>query len=126
MCFSHQQFSLILIEEMWWIKWGKDPFLVTTISHLTWTNEPSGLAHLSFRSSLGINRELLHRGHPLSTYAKFSEKLTFLIPWHAYVRVRIRELEMLVFQKILRTYLMDDPISFREKVGTVLKFYFNQ
>ena len=38
-------------------------------------------------------------GYPLSTYAKFSEKLTFL--------VRIRWLEMLVFQKILHTYLMD-------------------
>ena len=40
------------------------------------------------------------RDHPFSTYAKFSEKL---------VRVRIRGLEMLVFRKILRTYLMDDP-----------------
>ena len=47
------------------------------------------------------------RGHPLSTYAKFLEKLTFLTPW--YVRVRIRWLEMLVFGKILCTYLMDDP-----------------
>ena len=28
-------------------------------------------------------------GHPLSTYAKFSEKLTFLTLWYAYVRVRI-------------------------------------
>ena len=27
------------------------------------------------------------------------------------VRVRIRELEMLVFRKILRTYLMDDPYA---------------
>ena len=27
------------------------------------------------------------------------------------VRVRIRGLEMLVFQKILRTYLMDDPYA---------------
>ena len=36
------------------------------------------------------------RGHPLSTYAN--------------VRVRIKVLEMLVFGKILHTYLMDDPI----------------
>ena len=26
------------------------------------------------------------RGHPLSTYATFSEKLTFLTPWYAHVR----------------------------------------
>ena len=50
------------------------------------------------------------RGHPLSTYVKFSEKLTFLTLWYAQVRVRIRGLEMLVFRKILRTYLMDDPL----------------
>ena len=31
--------------------------------------------------------------HPFSTYAKLSEKLTFLTPW------RIREKEMLVFGK---------------------------
>ena len=41
-------------------------------------------------------------------YAKFSEKLLFLTPSYAHVRVRIRGLEMLV-RKILRTYLMDDP-----------------
>ena len=46
-------------------------------------------------------------GHPLSTYAKYSKKLTFLTPWYAYVRVRIRGLEMLIFRQILRTYLMD-------------------
>ena len=39
-------------------------------------------------------------GHPLSRYAKFSKKLTFL----TYVCIR-----GLVFQKILSTYLMDDP-----------------
>ena len=49
------------------------------------------------------------RGNPLSTYVKFSEKLTFLTPWYAHLRVLIRGLEMLVFQKILHTYLMDDP-----------------
>ena len=30
-------------------------------------------------------------------------------PSTKYVRVRIRGFEMLVFQKILRTYLMDNP-----------------
>ena len=51
----------------------------------------------------------LSGAYPLSTYAKFSEKLTFLTPWYAHVRVRIgvRGLEMLVFRKILRKYLMD-------------------
>ena len=49
------------------------------------------------------------RGDPLSTYAKFSEKLICLTPWYAHVRVRSRGLELSVCQKILRTYLMDDP-----------------
>ena len=53
-------------------------------------------------------RKLLRR-HPLSMYAKFFQKVTFLTPWYAHVRGRIRELEMLVFRKILRTYLMDGP-----------------
>ena len=39
----------------------------------------------------------------LSTYAKFSEKITFLTPLH------IGGLEMLVFRKILRKYLTDGP-----------------
>ena len=50
------------------------------------------------------------RNHPLSMYAKFSEKLTFLTSWYAHIRVRNRRLEMLVFQKIVRTYLMDGPL----------------
>ena len=44
------------------------------------------------------------RGHPFSTYAKFSGKLALLTPWYAPVRVRIRGDEMLAFQKILRTH----------------------
>ena len=51
-------------------------------------------------------------GHLLSTYVKVSEKLTFLTPWYAHVRVRIRGLEMLFFRKILRKYVMDGPYSF--------------
>ena len=39
------------------------------------------------------------RGHPLSAYAKFPEKLTFLTPWYAHVPVLTRGLEMLVFGK---------------------------
>ena len=50
------------------------------------------------------------RGHPLiSTYAQFSEKLTFLTPLYAHIRVRIKGLEILVLQNVLRTYLMSDP-----------------
>ena len=52
----------------------------------------------------------LHRGHPLSAYTKFSEKLIFRTPLYVHVRVGIRGLEMLVFREILRTYLMDGPI----------------
>ena len=49
------------------------------------------------------------RGHPLSTYVKFSEKLTFLPcqgGWGGWGGG-----EMLVFPKILRTYLMDGSLS---------------
>ena len=53
-----------------------------------------------------------HRGHLLSTYAEFSEKLTFLSPLYAHVRLRIRGVEMLAFRKILHTYIMDGPIVF--------------
>ena len=53
------------------------------------------------------------KGHLLSTYAKFCEKLTLLTSWDAHVRVRFRGLEMLVFRKILRTYLMNDPIYYK-------------
>ena len=45
-------------------------------------------------------------------YAKFSDKLTFLTPRYAHISVRIRELEILVFREILRTYLMDGPKGF--------------
>ena len=49
-------------------------------------------------------------GHPLSTYPKFSGKRTFLTSWYAHVPVCIMGLEILVFQKIYRAYLMVDPI----------------
>ena len=54
---------------------------------------------------------IIKTGHPLSTYAKFAEKLTFLTPWYARIRVRIRGLEMFVLRKILHTYLMDGPLE---------------
>ena len=63
--------------------------------------------------SVAIQIPILVRGHPLSTYSKFSEKLTFLNHWYAHMRVRIRGLEMLVFRKNLGTYLMYDPLQLR-------------
>ena len=66
------------------------------------------------------------RGHPLSAYSKFSEKLTFLTPWYAHVRLRIRRLEMLVFRKILRTYLMDDPLTWYSTKYKILNWIFSQ
>ena len=68
-----------------------------------------------FKSKIKNETEILESylilliGHPLSTYATNPKKLTFLTPRYAYVRVRIKELQMLVFRKILRTYLMDGP-----------------
>ena len=41
----------------------------------------------------------LVRDHPFSTYAKYSEKLTFLTPLYAHIHAHIRGLEMLAFQK---------------------------
>ena len=49
------------------------------------------------------------KGHPLRTYAKFSEKLTFLTPQ---IRTRTCAYEgvgNVSFWKILGTHLMDDP-----------------
>ena len=69
------------------------------------------MKHFLFCNSLNWLRatQKCIRGDPLSTYAKFSEKLTFLTTWYAHIRMRIRALEMLIFWKILRTYLIDDP-----------------
>ena len=61
-------------------------------------------------------------GHPIITYAKFSQKLKFLTPWYAHVRVRVSGLEMLgVFWKILRMYVMNDPLLKHEinNVGAI-------
>ena len=64
------------------------------------------LHHVSFYDNVRGN----FKGHPLRTDVKISEKLTFLTTWYALVRVRIIGLEILVFRKILRTYLTDDPL----------------
>ena len=60
------------------------------------------------------SHKILIRDHPLSAYAKFSKKLTFPTPWYAHARVLIWGLEMLIFWKILRNYLIDDPSSFAQ------------
>ena len=64
----------------------------------------------------------------LSTYAKFSEKLTFLSPRYALALARIREVEMLVFRNILHTYVMDDSLPCLQLVttenGKFLFFFF--
>ena len=52
---------------------------------------------------------LLSRGPSIKYVSKIFRKLTFLTPWYAHVRVRIRGLEMLVFRTILRMYIMDVP-----------------
>ena len=52
--------------------------------------------------------ESYKRGHPLSACAKFSEKLTFLIPdmqTHMCISGGLK----CVLQKIFRTYLIDGP-----------------
>ena len=67
---------------------------------------------------LNVMTNVIHlRDHSLSTYAEFSEKLTFLNLSYAHVRVRIRGLEMLVFRKVLGTYLMDDPLTMVINIG---------
>ena len=63
--------------------------------------------------------------HSLSTYTKFSKKLIFITPWYAQVRMRIRGLEMLVFWKILRTYLMDDPLRNFNSLSKFLMWLIN-
>ena len=62
--------------------------------------------------------QFLEGGHSLRTYAKSSEKLTFLTLWYAHVRVS--GLEMLVFRKILRTYLTDDLRSYLEQSKDII------
>ena len=84
---------------------------MTEVFHSYFVNWSTLFPQFLIKSGLGKSN--LKGGHPLSTYAKFFEKLTFLATWYAHVRVRIRGLEMLVFRKILSTYLMDDPQEIR-------------
>ena len=45
-------------------------------------------------------------GRLFSTYVNVFENLTIFTPWYVYVRVRIWGKGMLVFQKVLCTYLI--------------------
>ena len=71
------------------------------------TGQTIGKIILEILENNGINVG----GHPLSTYAKFSGKLTLLIPWYAHVRVLIRGLEMLVFRRIYVYVLNGCPLA---------------
>ena len=70
-------------------------------------------------------RDIVIKGHPLSTYTKFPEKLTLLTSWYAHERVRIRGLEMLVFLKILCTYLIDDSLRVNKRKKVLERAFFN-
>ena len=72
------------------------------------------------------------RGHLLSTYTKFSEKLIFLTPWYAHVRARVRGLEILVFSEIF-AYVLNGwphnrvfPLAFSFYEECVCHFSFKQ
>ena len=84
------------------------------VSHIQRSIEVSTylqLKYLHIQCNLVLRQPGSHvSGHQLSTDAKFSEKLTFLTPSYARPHVHIRVLEMLLFRKILPTYLMDDLI----------------
>ena len=49
------------------------------------------------------------KGHPLSTYAKFSEKLTFLTPQICTHTCAYQGAGNVNFWKLLRRHLMDGP-----------------
>ena len=54
--------------------------------------------------------------HPFSTCAKFSKKLTFLTPWYAHVRVRIRG-KNISFSKNFAHAVNGWPITEKLKIG---------
>ena len=61
-------------------------------------------------------------GRPLSTYRKFYENLTFLTPWYAHVRVRIRGLEMLIFSENFPYLLNGWPLNTFEMSVVLVSF----
>ena len=81
--------------------------------HLKWSLDRLIIVAKGFSKSVSLARSLAlgllivfsTKGPSIKYVCKISPKLTFLTPWCAHVRVRIRGLEILVFRKILRTYL---------------------
>ena len=61
------------------------------------------------------------RDYSVSTFVKFSEKLTVLTLWYACVRVCIRRWKMLVFWNILWTYKMNDALSTMLHIKIILR-----
>ena len=58
-----------------------------------------------------MKTSLILRGHPLSTYIKFSEKLTFLTPWYAHVRCAYQEVKSVSFSENFAYVLNGWPLS---------------
>ena len=56
------------------------------------------------------------RGHSLSPYAKFSEKLIFLTNWYAHVRVHIRGVRNIHFSGNIAYVLNEWPLSERHNI----------
>ena len=74
-------------------------------------NEIKNLEIINCHAELeSVKQYFTIRDHPVSTYTKFSEKLTFLTPRYAHVPVRIKRFRNNGFPKNLRTYSMDDPL----------------
>ena len=81
------------------------------------------LISLNWRTSVRRWREWQHlpskRNHPFSKYLKFSEKLTFLTPWYAYVRVRIKGVRNVSFSEYF-AYLVDGCLMLLDRVISVI------
>ena len=94
-------------QDIWSISYSSALFLSIVpgfiVSHMCSWEKPAGKwtvinVYQANHDKLFFFRALWY--HPLSTYAKYSEKLLFLTPWYAHKRVCIRVLEMLVIRKI--------------------------
>ena len=85
---EHQSFYKLRLSFSWW-KWldmSKVSKEKSVACVLLWCKIFKHFTGIKFCLVLLV----LSWDHPFSTYAKFSEKLTFLTPRYAHVRVRIR------------------------------------
>ena len=121
-CFGHYLLYYICI--VCYICYIVNIKIVFIMCILYWTRLSSFSRSNKYILPWAVNLQLLTKnnssqrsisGHPLSTYAKFSEKLTFLTPWYAHIRVRIRGLEMLVvsenFAYVLNGWPLRDTVK---------------